>query len=193
MADQQEDVVGGVDLDGEEYVVRQHLVRNKYRVYDADGELLLRAKQKLFRVKEEFPFTDADGEPVFRVKAEGVLDVAGDYVLTDEASGDSIAVLDKSFTLLKHVWTVRGPDGDRELARIESGSAFVEFLRGVSSVFNLVPHTYTVESPDGERLGQIRGRLALRDVYDLELRETGDAPREALVVACIAIDALEGN
>ena len=58
-----------VDLTDEEYVVEQNLVRNKYRAYDGDGNVVLRAKQKLFRMKEEFPFVDADGEPADAVTA----------------------------------------------------------------------------------------------------------------------------
>jgi len=188
-----DDVIGGIDLDADRYTVKQRLVRNKYRVYDPDGELVLRAKQKLLKMKEEFPFTDADGNPVFRVKAKKILVVAGDYTITDEASGEPVAVLDKRWTLFKHVWKIRSPRDERLLATIESGNVVVEFLRNLSAVFSIIPHEYTVEGPDGENLGRIEGRFSIRDVYDITIEETGDAPKEALVVACIAIDALEGN
>jgi uncharacterized protein YxjI len=188
-----DDVIPGVALDADEYTVRQHLIRNKYKVFGPDGDLVLRAKQKLFRMKEEFPFTTPDGDEVFRVKAESFLDHAGDYTLTAEPSGNPVAVLEKQFTLFKHVWKVRHPDDERLLATIESRGAVVEFLRGISSLFNLVPHTYSVEGPNGERLGEISGRLSLRDTYDITIEDSGDAAKEALVVACIAIDALEGN
>ncbi len=192
-ADAADEIIEGVALDADEYTIRQHLIRNKYEVFGPDGDCLLRAKQKLFRMKEEFPFTTPDGDEAFRVKAESILDHAGDYTLTAEPSGDPIAVLDKRFTLFKHVWKVRDPEDERLLATIESGSAVVEFLRGISSLFNLIPHTYTVEGPDGENLGEISGRLSLRDTYDVSIEDSDDAANEALVVACIAIDALEGN
>jgi len=186
------DVVPGVALDADRYTVKQSLIRNKYAVYGPDGTLVLRAKQKLLKTKEEFPFVDADGEPVFRVKAQNFFDIAGDYTITAEG-GDAIAVLEKQFTFFKHVWRVRDPDDERLLATIESGSAVVEALRNFSTVFGLLPHSYTITGPDGERIGSIEGRFSLRDVYDVEIQETGDAPREALVAACIAVDALEGN
>lgn len=187
------DVIGGIDLDGEEYTVEQSLVRNKYKVYGPDGDLVLKSKQKLFKMKEEFPFQDADGNVVFRVKAEGILDVAGDYTITDEATEEPIAVLGKNFTLFKHVWKVRSPDDERLLATISSGSTIVEVLRSISSLFNLIPHTYTIEGPDGEDLGSIEGQFSLRDRYTIHLGDTGEVPREAMVAACVAIDALEGN
>lgn len=187
-----EDVVPGVALDAERYTVKQSLIRNKYAVYGPDGELVLRAKQKLLKVKEEFPFVNAADEPVFRVKAQNLFDIAGDYTITTEG-GDAIAVLEKQFTFFKHVWRVRDPDDERLFATIESGSTLVEALRNFSTVFGLIPHSYTITGPDGARLGSIEGRFSLRDVYDVEITDTGGAPREALVAACIAVDALEGN
>lgn len=187
-----DDVIGGVDLTAGEYHVEQALVRNKYAVYDPDGELVLRAKQKLFKAREEFPFANADGEVVFRVKAAGILDIAGDYAVVDERSGAEIVTLRKNFTLLKHSWTVAGPDG-RVLAEVRSGSRLLELLRGVSTVLSFLPHSYVITGPNGEHVGGVEGQFSLRDRYDLRIDDPGDAPEEALVAAAIAIDALEGN
>ena len=186
-----EDVVPGIALDADRYTVKQSLIRNKYAVYDPDGALVLRTRQKLLKMKEEFPFVNADDEPVFRVKAQNVFDIAGDYTLTAE-DGEPIAVLEKQFTFFKHVWRVRSPD-DRLYATIESDSTLVEALRSVSTLFDLIPHSYTITGPDGAHLGDIQARFSLRDVYDIEIADTGGAPREAIVAACIAVDALEGN
>lgn len=192
-ADARTDVVAGVDLSADSYTVKQSLIRNKYAVYGPDGEVVLRAKQKIGKLKEEFPFTDADGDVVFRVKAGGILDIAGDYTLTDEASGEPIAVLEKQFTFLKHVWRIRDPDTDELLATVESGSVLLELLRNVSTLASFLPHSYVIEGPDGERFGEIQGQFSVRDRYDLTVRASGDAPKEALVAACVAVDALEGN
>lgn len=183
--------IPGVDLSGDDYVIKQKLFRNKYRIYDGTGTLLLQTKQKLFKLKEEFPFLTADGDVAFTVKAKSMFDIAGDYALTDP-DGELLAVLEKQFTFFKHVWRIRGPDGEL-YAKIESGSTFVEVLRNISGIFDLIPHSYTIEGPNGEPLGRLKGRLSLRDTYDLHLSEVGDAPKEALVAAAVAIDALEGN
>lgn len=193
---QTRDVLAGVDLTDDEYTVEQHLLRNRYAVYDGDGELILRAKQKLFRMKEEFPFTDPDGNPVFEIKAESILDTAGDYTITESGSGDAIAVLDKNWTLLTHRWKVRDPDDERLLATIESRGIAAELARNlpiVGVVGQFLPHKYTIEDADGNRIGSIAGQLSVRDVYEITIEDSGDAAKEALVAAAIAIDALEGN
>ncbi len=190
------DVIGGVDLTGERYTVKQSLIRNKYAVYGGDGSLVLKAKQKLFKMKEDFPFVTPDGETVFRVKAQNLLDIAGDYAIIDERSGETIAVLEKQFTFLKHVWRVKDPDHDGVVATVESRGALVELLRNIPLLeiaTSFIPHKYTIESPRGDSLGEIAGQFSFRDVYEISIQETGEAPREALVASAIAIDALEGN
>lgn len=191
----QEEVISGIDLTDDEYTAQQHLLRNKYKVFDAEGEVILRAKRKLFKMKEEFPFVDADGNDVFEIKAEGILDHAGDYVLKDH-TGEPIAVLEKNWTIMTHKWKVRDPDDESLLAKIESRGAAFQLLRSlpvVGLVGSFVPHKYSIEGPDGEELGEIAGRLSIKDTYDITIEDTGDAAKEALVAASIAIDALEGN
>jgi len=186
------DLIGGIDLHDDAYVVRQSLVRNKYAVEDATGRVVLRGKQKLLRMKEQFPFVDADGTEVFTVRAQNVFDVAGGYTLEDAATGEAFAVVEKAFTLFKHTYRVRSPDGEL-WATIESEDALVMALKSFSAVFGLIPHEYSVTDADGTRIGTITERFSIRDVYDVEIGDTGDAPREAIIAAAVAIDALEGN
>lgn len=189
------DVIAGVDLTDDEYTVRQKLIRNKYRVYDRNDDLVLKAKQKLLKMREEFPFRDADDNEVFEIKAEGVFDFAGDYVITT-ADDEPLAVLDKNFTLLVHKWKIRDPESERLLARIESRGAVVELLRNipyVSLVTQLIPHKYTIEDADGNQIGEIEGQISLHDEYEIRVGDTGGVPKEAVVAGAIAIDALEGN
>jgi len=185
-----------VDLTRDEYTVKQHLLLNRYNVYDSDGTHLLKARQKILKLKEQFPFVTPDGDEIFEVNAEGILDVAGDYVLTESESDEALAVLDKNWTLLTHKWKIRDPSDERLLAKIESQGVGVELLRSlplVSIVGQCIPHEYTIEDTDGNHLGDIEGRFSIRDIYDITIEDTGDVPKEALVAAAIAIDALEGN
>jgi hypothetical protein len=78
-------------------------------------------------------------------------------------------------------------------AEIESRSALVEFLRGLVGLFALLPHKYTIETPDGGHIGSIEGKFSIRDRYDIKIDDPGDIPKEAIVAAAIAVDALEGN
>ena len=186
------DVITGVDLSGDRYVIKQSLVRNRYAVEDGEGNVVLRGKQKMFRMREEFPFTDPDGEVVFRVKAKNLLDIAGDYALVDEASGETVAVVEKQFTLFKHVYRIRSPDGDL-WATIESESAVVMALKGFVEALGLLPHSYSITGPDGRSMGTVRERFSLRDTFDVEVGDTGEVPREAIVATACAIDALEDD
>ncbi|WP_254543198.1 LURP-one-related/scramblase family protein [Halomarina pelagica] len=186
------DVIGGIDLSSDRYVIKQSYIRSKYAVEDANGNVVLKGRKKRFKLKEEFPFTDSGGNVVFRIKARNLLDVSGSYALEDEATGETFAVIEKEFTMFKHVYNVRSPDGAL-WARIESESALVMALKGVSELFGLLPHSYSVTGPNGESIGSIEERFSLRDVYDVRIGDAGDAPREAIIAAAVAIDALEEN
>ncbi|MFB6144793.1 MAG: LURP-one-related/scramblase family protein [Candidatus Nanohaloarchaea archaeon] len=183
------DLLSEIDFSAEEFTVKQSLVRNRYEIFAGD-RLILKAKQNLFKMKEEFPFVDEEGREVFTIKAQQMLDIAGDYTLVDSGTGEEVAVLSKKFTLLKHVWKVKNTEG-KELATIESRSAFIELLRSLSDVLSLLPHKYTITA-EGRDIGSIEGRLSLRDTYDVKV-ERGVEGREAIIAAAVTIDALEGN
>jgi len=184
------DTVPGVDLDAGEYEIQQALIRNKYAVSDSSGKEVLRAAQKLFKVKEEFAFENSEGTPVFRVKAANLLDIAGDYAL-ETPGGEKIAVLKKNFTFFQHSWTVESPAGET-LAEVRSDSLLMEVLRNFVGLAALIPHNYTITDAEGTEIGRISGQFSVRDRYTLRVEPT-DAPAETLVAAAVAIDALEGN
>jgi uncharacterized protein YxjI len=174
------------------YRVKQSLVRNRYTVYDEGGEAVLEGKQKLLKMKEEFPFEHPDGTPAFTVKAQQVFDVAGDYAIVDPETDEPVLVLGKQFTFFHHAWTISDAEG-RLLARAESRSTLLDVLRSVSSIFALIPYRYAIEDADGEPIGEIRERFSFRDKYDVAVEDAGEVPRSALLAAAIVIDALEGN
>ncbi|MFB6138749.1 MAG: LURP-one-related/scramblase family protein [Halobacteriaceae archaeon] len=184
--------VARLGLEPGEYEVRQSLIRNKYAVYGPGGDLVLRGKQKLFKLREQFPFVDADGEPAFRVGAANILDIAGDYEVIDEETDEVVAVLSKNFTFFRHSWTVKDPDGT-VLAEVNSRSALLEAVRSLVPYAGLLPHRYAITDPDGIEIGAIEGQFSIRDRYAVRIDEAGDAPTAALVASVIAIDALEGN
>jgi len=188
----QRDVIGGLDLTDDHYVIKQSLIRNKYAIEDGSGQTVLKGKQKLFKMKEDFPFTTPDGETRFRLKAQNLLDVAGSYALVDERTDETFAIIEKEFTFFKHTYDIHSPTGEH-WARIESESTFVMALKSISDLFGLLPHTYTITGPSGRSMGTIKERFSIRDIYDVTIGDTGEAPREAIVAAACAIDALEGN
>ncbi|MCJ7450400.1 MAG: hypothetical protein MUP58_01530 [Candidatus Nanohaloarchaeota archaeon QJJ-9] len=187
--------ITGIKLTDDSYFVKQHMVRNKYEVYDSTKEnLVLKAKQKLFKMKEEIPFTDSEGREVFSIKAHNILDIAGDYALVDKRQGQdrTLAVLKKDFTFFRHKWRIKDPEGN-ELAKVTSRSFAFDVLRTFSSLFNLLPFKYTIEAGNGARVGTIKEKLSFKDKYWVRIEETGSLPKETLIASAIAVDALEGR
>jgi uncharacterized protein YxjI len=183
--------IPGIDLTDEEYTVVQSLIRSKYRAEDQNGNVVLRGKKKRLKMKEEFPFTDGDGNTVFSIKAQGIMDVAGDYTLSD-AEGNAVVVLDKNWTLLATTWKLRDPTDERLIATIESGWKKALITDNVP-LGGLIPHSYDITDADGDHIGEIAGQFSLKDTYDVRVDRDADVPREAVVAAAMVIDAIEGN
>jgi len=185
--------IAALDLTDDEYTVVQSLIRNKYEASDSDGNTVLRGKQKMLKLKEEFPFVDADGNPVFTVKASGVFDFAGDYALVDDRTDRTVVVLEHRFTLLADKWTVRDPDTGTQIAEVASKSTVVSALRHLHAVFSLIPHEYEITDANGGHVGTIDGRFSLKDTYDVTIDDAAGVPKEAVVAAAMVVDAIEGN
>lgn len=189
----EQDLLKRIDFSDDNYTVKQSFIRNKYAVYDSSDRKVIGAKQKLFKMKEEFPFTDADGDIVFRIKADRRLDIAGDYGIIDEETGDTIATLSKEFSIFNHVWKIKDPKTDGLIATIESRGKVIGLLRSFSDIADLLPHKYIIYNSDRDEIGKIKGKFSLRDTYKVELGELGNVPKEAVVAASVTIDALEAN
>jgi uncharacterized protein YxjI len=75
----------GTELDDDRDTVVQSLARNKYRAEDSAGNVVLRGTQEMFKLKEGFPCTDADGGHVGNIS--GQLSVRDTYDIgIDDAS-----------------------------------------------------------------------------------------------------------
>ncbi|GAB3697034.1 LURP-one-related/scramblase family protein [Halorubrum pallidum] len=185
--------ISTVALDGDRYEVKQSAIRNKYTVRDGTGSVVLRGKQKLFKLKEEFPFVTGDGEDAFTVKAGGIMDVAGNYAIRDAGTGEEVVVLDEEFSLFVENWTVRDPDTGAPLATIRSKNKLLSALRHLVGLANLVPNKYEIVDADGGHVGDIEGKFSLRDAYTVTIDDASDVPKEAVVAAACILDALENK
>jgi uncharacterized protein YxjI len=185
--------ISTVDLDDDRYEVKQSAIRNKYVVRDSAGDVVLRGKQKMFRMKEEFPFFTGDGEEAFTVKAGGIVDIAGNYAITDAGTGEEVVVLNEDFSLFVENWTVRDPDSGEPLATIRSKSRLLSALRHLVSVANLIPNRYEIFDADGDHVGDIEGKFSLRDTYTVSIDDASNVPKEAVIAAACILDALENQ
>ena len=185
--------IAAIDLTDDSYTVEQSLVRNKYAASDADGNTVLRGKQKMFKMKEEFPFTDGDGTEAFTVTAGGIIDVAGNYVLSDAQTGEDLVVLDNDYSIFQDTWKIRDADTEAKLAQIDSRGALVTLARNNLPFGTLIPHEYEITDADGGHVGRIEGQLSVRDRYEVTIDDAGSVPKEAVVAAAMVIDAIQGN
>ncbi|WP_302083830.1 hypothetical protein [Salinibaculum rarum] len=189
-----DDLIKRVDLTDDYYEVIQSLIRNKYRAEDADGNVVLRGKQKILKLKEEFPFETPDGDAAFTVNAEGVLDIAGDYTLVDAETEEEVVVLDKNYTMFAHKWKLRDPDTESLIGRIESQNTFACVVRSFSTlVATFLPNKYEITDHNGEHVGTIEGQLSLQDKYEITIDDASSVSKETIVAAAMVIDALERN
>lgn len=185
--------IQGIDLSDDSYTVEQSFVRNKYEAMDADGNTVLRGKQKLFKSKEEFPFADADGNEVFTVKAKSVIDIAGDYVLSDSKTGDELVILDNDFSIFQDTWTIRDAEDRSVLAEIDSRGALFTLAREYLPFGQWIPHKYEITDAEGTHVGSIHGHFSVRDRYEITIDDASTVPREPIIAAAMVIDAIQGH
>ena len=185
--------ISTVRLADDRYEIKQPAIRNKYVVRDSTGEVVLRGKQKLLKMKEEFPFLTGDGADAFTVKAGGIMDVAGNYTLTDAGTGEDVVVLDEELSLLSETWRIRDPDSGTVLATIRSKNKLLSALRHLVEAANLVPNKYEIVDPDGNHVGDIDGQFSLRDTYTVSIDDATTVPKEAVVATACVLDALENK
>jgi uncharacterized protein YxjI len=186
--------IQGLNLTDNQYTVEQALIRNKYKAMDASGNTLLKSKQKLLKMKEEFPFTDPNGNEIFKVKAGGILDVAGDYMLSDSATGEELVILDNDYSILQDTWKIRDAQTETKLAEINSRGAAVTLARNlIPYVGPLIPHKYEITDQQGGHVGNINGQFSLKDRYEITIDDASSVPKEPIVAAAMVIDAIQGN
>ncbi|ELZ49110.1 hypothetical protein C464_05175 [Halorubrum coriense DSM 10284] len=185
--------ISTVDLSDDRYEVRQSLVRNKYAVSDSAGDVVLRGKQKMLKLKEEFPFVTGDGEDAFSAKAGGIVDIGGNYAIVDAGTGEEVVVLDEDYSIFVENWTIRDPETGEALATIRSKNKLLSGLRHLVGAANLIPNEYEIFDADGGHVGDIEGEFSMRDTYAVTVDDASDVPKEAVIAAACILDALENQ
>jgi len=185
--------IAGIDLSDDSYTVEQSLIRSKYKAMDAAGNVVLRGKQKMLKMKEQFPFVDANGDEVFEVNAGGIIDVAGNYVLTDSKTGEDIVILDNDYSIFQDTWKIRDASTEAKIAEINSQGALVTIARNVVPFGGWIPHKYEITDQDGNHVGNIDGQFSLKDRYEITIDDASTVPKEPIIAAAMVIDAIQGN
>ncbi|RDZ64148.1 hypothetical protein C5B90_13710 [Haloferax sp. Atlit-12N] len=178
-------------FDSSRYEVRQKVsISNKYVVYEGDDPILS-AKQKKFKLKEDFRLNDHDsGEERFRVKADSVFDVSAAYDIVDSRTGERVGAVKRgAFSFAKHTYQLLGPDGS-VVGRIVEDNVPMAVARRLLTT--LIPFSYRIEDAAGEPVGAVSEQFSLRDKYTIDVDRERIDPRLA-VVGAVVIDAIEEN
>jgi len=157
------DAVETNDLDRGELVFtlrRQvfNLWSQKYRIFNADGELIGFCKQKAFKLKEDIRvFTDQTmtGELVW-IQARSVIDFSAAYDVTDTSSGTKLGALQRKGmkSILRDEWMVLNENDDQCAVMREDGNWAV--ARRFVPFANLVPQRFTMTANDGSLLATLQ-------------------------------------
>jgi uncharacterized protein YxjI len=191
-ADREYDIAG-LDLVDDQYTVEQALVRNKYKAMDSRGNVVIRGKQKMLKMKEKFPFVDGKDRDVFTVKAGGIIDVAGNYVLTDAQTGEDLVILDNDYSIFQDTWKIRDAKTEAKLAEINSRGGAVTVARNVVPFGEWIPHKYEITDQNGDHVGRIDGEFSMKDRYQITIDDASSVPKEPVIAAAMVIDAIQGN
>jgi uncharacterized protein YxjI len=188
--------LSAIDLSGSQYTVEQidrdKNFRPEYEARDVTGDTLFRTTYQMYESKDEFPFVDAEGNEVCRVKAIDTWDIAGDYLLTDSRTDEELVIFEDDLSWLQDTWRLRDADDRSLLAEINSRGAPVSLARKLLPGGQFLTHKYEITDADGDSVGTIEGEFAPFDFdqYEIDLTDTSSIPTEPIVIAAIVIDAI---
>ena len=182
------------------YVFREKFFKvfgNRFHVYDPDDNLVLYAKMKGLKIREDLRlFTGEDmDEEVLRIQTKSIFDISGTYGVYDPVDDQVLGALKrkglKSF--FKDEWLILDAEG-QETGVIKEDSAWKAAARRIHDIAGLViKQSYHVEI-DGQRVAEIKrgfNPVVKRTFLDLS-EDTGHRldPRLALA-ATLLLAAVE--
>ena len=160
------------------------------------GEAVARIDRAAFKARERLDAYATDGQLMFTVQAQQLLDVGGRYVVTD-AAGERIGELRKLFleSLVRSTWEVWDGAGSL-VATVRERSALLAVTRRLIDVIPLpIPYHFDISAPNGAPIGTFRRLRTVRDRYALELPDDPGRTidRRLALALAVALDALQGR
>jgi len=127
-----------------------------FHVYDEGGNLLFYAKQKAFKLREDFRVysDERQMEELLTIKTPQILDFGATYNVQDATTGEAIGAIRRKGlkSIIKDEWIFLSNEG-QEIGRLTESSLAGALL---SRYINLIPQTYVITSADGRKVAEIR-------------------------------------
>lgn len=132
----------------------------EFQITDEEGNLVLYAKQKAFKLKEDIRlYSDRDcTDQVLSIKARNVIDFSGLYDVFDTKEGDRLVGTLKRKglnSILRDEWVVLN-EKEEEIAQVKEDSMLLALVRRF--LVNLIPQQYDVLMGDNKVM-HIQGRF----------------------------------
>ena len=191
--------LSALHLSGSQYTVKQTgrdtNLRPEYEARDVTGNMIFHTTYQMYEGKDEFPFVDADGTEICRVKAIDTWDIAGEYLLTDSQTDEELVIFDNDFSVSQDTWRLRDVEDQSLLAEINSRGGLITLARKLLPGGQGIAHKYEITDSEDNSVGSIKGEFALYDFeqYEITLNDTSSVPTEAIVIGTIVIDGVQTN
>jgi hypothetical protein len=135
------------------------LVGSTIRTYSMQGDQVLRAEQKGFKLREQITFflDDEMTQPSFGIQARNIIDVSATYDLAD-ANGRALGHLQRKglrSTFVRDEWSCYSAQGQLVASVREESSVLGVLRRLIGLVALISPQRYNVEV-DGETLASFQ-------------------------------------
>ncbi len=176
-----------------------YLIRRKILVlfggvfygYDKDKNIIFWARQKPFRLKEDFRiYSDKSKETeLLTIKTPQIIDIGATYNVQDKVTGEMVGALQRKFlrSLFKDEWIFISKN-KQEIGKLTETSLIGALFRRIVPVGFLIPQKYIVVSLDGRKIAEIRryfNPIILK--YDLKIEGTENSIDKRLLVAMMIL------
>lgn len=167
-----------------------------FRIYDADGKMVLFCHQKGFKLKEDIRlyYDETATQLAMHIQARQILDFSAAYDVIDVQTGKVGALKRKGWSsMVRDEWIVMD-EHDREIGKVIEDNMALALVRRFLS--NLVPQNYDLLMLDGSRACDLRQKFnPFLYHLDIDLRDDpqGRLDRRLAVAAAVLLAAIEGK
>jgi len=187
---------------GNNFLVRRKvlkLIGADFYVDDANGQLILFANQKGFKLKEDIRlFTGEDKQhEIIRIGARKIIDIAATYDVWDSATNQKLGAFKRRGwkSMIQDEWAVLD-NNDQEIGTIKEDSMALALVRRfIDYAKYFLPQSYTLtlgEHAVGE-YKQTRNPLLMKMMCDFSGDASGAFDRRLGIAAAVLLCAIEGR
>ncbi|MBI2356759.1 hypothetical protein HYV12_01780 [Candidatus Dojkabacteria bacterium] len=178
------------------YVVRKKVLSflgAVFEVFDEKGNLVLYAKQKAFKLREEMKFyEDSDQKrEVLSIKARNILDISATYDIRDSRIGELVGSLRRKGlkSILRDEWVILDSRGGEVGSMVEDSMGLAMVRR---FLFNLIPQNYDY-IVNGKRVADLKQQFN-PFVYKMNVDIlNGNVDKRIVLASAVILSLIEGR